>query len=92
METDMTKTKASWDLDAIYQGFSDPAWNAAIWESREAFDELRETLSSGEDFSPAAMAELLSRFDEAALRFSTPDTFLSLCNCVRPAYAAFAVA
>ena len=75
----MTKNNASWDLDAIYRGFDDPAWKAAVRESRAAFDGLREDLSAGEETLPAEdLAALLARYDEAALRFSTPETFLTL--------------
>ena len=93
MEASMTKNNASWDLDAIYRGFDDPAWKAAVRESRAAFDGLREDLSAGEETLPAeGLASLLARYDEAALRFSTPETFLTLWDSVRPADAAYALA
>jgi len=82
----------TWDLNALYQGFSDSTFQNRVEECHEAFAHLREELNTPSQLSPAALAELLRRFDGLSLRFSSPETYHTMWSSVCPSDSASAVA
>ncbi len=71
----MSKFHMTWDIENIYKGFEDKEFKGAVEKAGGEFF----ALSKSKEITDASeLTEKLGRFHEAALLFSTPETYLSM--------------
>ena len=74
----------TWDLTALYPSLDCPALSAALDAAEERFRQLEREAGGISPQDANAVFRLLQEFDEAALAFSDPSTYLSLRSMTEP--------